>query len=78
MNQVNQSSVMKKYFLISLLIALMSMNLEAENIFAGNPDLFLPAIPSPVEWNICWENGEKTTACSDADGRLVMHALAPA
>lgn len=69
---------MKKFFLISLLIALISMNLEAENIFAGNPDLFLPAIPSPIEWNICWENGEKSTARSDADGRLVMHALAPA
>ena len=75
---MNQAFIMKKYFLSSLLIALISMNIEAENVFAGNPDLFLPAVPSPMEWNICWENGEKSTARSDADGKLVMHALAPA
>ena len=69
--------MMKKLLGFCILAVLITMTLEAKNIFAGNPDLFLPAMEKPLEWTICWENGEKSHARSDANGKLVMHALAP-
>ena len=56
----------------------MTMMLEAQCNTGGNPDLFLPVPETPLEWSIRWANGETTTARSDINGRLVMHALAPA
>ncbi|MBE6366282.1 MAG: hypothetical protein E7052_00015 [Lentisphaerae bacterium] len=69
--------MMKNFLILISLVTLLTMNLQAQNDTAGNPELFLPAVPTPMEWAICWANGEKSTARSDANGRLVMHALAP-